>query len=62
MFWKASKHILFGLADASIQQAKWDPSKVRDKLRRDIDAHVSSVRAEKLSELSAQYEVCSYSF
>ncbi|XP_020105607.1 protein ROOT HAIR DEFECTIVE 3-like [Ananas comosus] len=45
-----------GCEDASIQQAKWDPSKVRDKLRRDIDAHISSVRAEKLSELSAQYE------
>lgn len=45
------------ITDAAIEQAKWDPSKVWDKLRRDIDAHVASVRAARLSELSAQYEV-----
>nr|XP_010925000.3 LOW QUALITY PROTEIN: protein ROOT HAIR DEFECTIVE 3 [Elaeis guineensis] len=45
-----------GCEDAAIEQAKWDPSKVRDKLRRDIDAYVASVRAARLSELSAQYE------
>ncbi|XP_010262124.1 PREDICTED: protein ROOT HAIR DEFECTIVE 3-like [Nelumbo nucifera] len=45
-----------GCADAAIQQANWDPSKVRDKLQRDIDAHVTSVRADKLAELTALYE------
>lgn len=43
-------------ADAIIDQATWDSSKVRDKLRRDIDAHVASVRAAKLSELTTVYE------
>ncbi|XP_072995520.1 protein ROOT HAIR DEFECTIVE 3-like [Typha latifolia] len=42
--------------DAAIQQANWDPSKFRDKLQRDIDGHITAVRATKLSELSAQYE------
>lgn len=45
-------------ADAAIELANWDSSKVRDKLRRDIDAHVASVRAAKLSDLIAHYEVC----
>ncbi|ONK76557.1 uncharacterized protein A4U43_C03F29510 [Asparagus officinalis] len=45
-----------GCKDATIQQANWDSSKVRDKLRRDIDAHISSVRAAKLSELTTYYE------
>ncbi|KAG9455655.1 hypothetical protein H6P81_000163 [Aristolochia fimbriata] len=43
-------------ADATIQLANWDSSKVRDKLRRDIDAHVVSVRDSKLSELKSLYE------
>jgi hypothetical protein len=43
--------------DATIQQVNWDSSKVRDKLKRDIEAHVVSVRATKLSELCAGYEV-----
>ncbi|KAI5665460.1 hypothetical protein M9H77_15313 [Catharanthus roseus] len=43
-------------ADASIEQAKWDTSKIRDKLRRDIDAHVAAVRTAKLSELTTLYE------
>ncbi|EPS65304.1 hypothetical protein M569_09474, partial [Genlisea aurea] len=42
--------------DADIDQANWDSSKVRDKLRRDIDAHIVSVRVTKLSELTATYE------
>lgn len=46
-----------GIADAAIEQAQWEPSKYREKLGRDIDAHVASVRAAKLSELIAQYEV-----
>ncbi|KAF3450609.1 hypothetical protein FNV43_RR06698 [Rhamnella rubrinervis] len=45
-----------GCADAVIEQANWDTSKVRDKLRRDIDAHIASVRAAKLSELTSLYE------
>lgn len=45
-------------ADAAIELANWDSSKVRDKLRRDIDAHIASVRATKLSDLIAHYEVC----
>lgn len=45
-------------ADAAIELANWDLSKVRDKLRRDIDAHIASVRAAKLSDLIAHYEVC----
>ncbi|CAD5183253.1 unnamed protein product [Musa acuminata subsp. malaccensis] len=45
-----------GCEDATIEQASWNPSKVRDKLRRDIDAHVASVRAAKLSELTTLYE------
>ncbi|KAL6563296.1 Cell wall protein rhd3 [Orobanche hederae] len=39
-------------ADVDIDQANWDSSKVRDKLRRDIGAHISVVRAAKLSELT----------
>ncbi|KAF5745491.1 Root hair defective 3 GTP-binding protein (RHD3) isoform 2 [Tripterygium wilfordii] len=45
-----------GCADVVIQLANWDTSKVRDKLRRDIDAHVESVRVSKLSELTSVYE------
>ncbi|KAF9685133.1 hypothetical protein SADUNF_Sadunf03G0022700 [Salix dunnii] len=43
-------------ADAVIEQANWDTSKARDKLRRDIDAHIASVRAAKLSELTSSFE------
>ncbi|KAF4362476.1 hypothetical protein CsatB_001403 [Cannabis sativa] len=45
-----------GCAEAAIQQADWDASKIREKLIRDIDAHASSVCSEKLSELIANYE------
>ncbi|XP_070677409.1 protein ROOT HAIR DEFECTIVE 3 homolog 2-like isoform X1 [Malus domestica] len=45
-----------GCADVAIQQANWDASKVREKLRRDIDAHASSVRSAKLAELNSNYE------
>ncbi|XP_022724893.1 protein ROOT HAIR DEFECTIVE 3-like isoform X3 [Durio zibethinus] len=45
-----------GYADAVVELANWDSSKVRDKLHRDIDAHVASVRAAKLSELTSSYE------
>ncbi|KAF1865881.1 hypothetical protein Lal_00021110 [Lupinus albus] len=42
--------------DVVIEHANWDASKVREKLQRDIDAHVASVRAEKISELTTTYE------
>ncbi|OVA12385.1 RHD3/Sey1 [Macleaya cordata] len=45
-----------GCADASIKQANWDTSKVREKLRRDIEEHTTSVRSAKLSEMIANYE------
>ncbi|XP_039049489.1 protein ROOT HAIR DEFECTIVE 3-like isoform X3 [Hibiscus syriacus] len=45
-----------GCADAVVELANWDCSKVRDKLRRDVDAHVASVRAAKLSVLTSSYE------
>ncbi|KAL6996332.1 Cell wall protein rhd3 [Sarracenia purpurea var. burkii] len=45
-----------GCADAIIRQANWDSSKVREKLRRDIDAHVAAVRVAKLSELTTLFE------
>lgn len=51
VYWHAS------LADAVIEQVNWDMSKVRDKLRRDIDAHIASIRAAKLSEIITLYEV-----
>ncbi|XP_052201410.1 protein ROOT HAIR DEFECTIVE 3 homolog 2 isoform X2 [Diospyros lotus] len=43
-------------ADAAIQQANWNASKVQEKLLRDIEAHTSSVRSEKLSEIVAKSE------
>ncbi|GAA0148261.1 hypothetical protein LIER_36684 [Lithospermum erythrorhizon] len=46
-----------GCLDASIAQANWDTSKMRDKLHRDIDAHIVAVRTAKLFELIGLYEV-----
>ncbi|KAL6559965.1 Cell wall protein rhd3 [Orobanche gracilis] len=43
-------------AEEDIDQANWDSSKVREKLRRDIDAHIAAVRDSKLSELTTMYE------
>ncbi|XP_075492309.1 protein ROOT HAIR DEFECTIVE 3-like isoform X1 [Primulina tabacum] len=43
-------------ADADINLANWDSSRVREKLQRDIDAHIAEVRAAKLSELTTKYE------
>ncbi|MBA0778309.1 hypothetical protein Gotri_006184 [Gossypium trilobum] len=45
-----------GCADAAIKQANWDASKVKEKLRRDINAHALSVQDAKLSELMVSYE------
>lgn len=44
-------------SDASVRQANWGSSKVRDKLRRDIDSHALSVRNAKLSEITTNFEV-----
>jgi hypothetical protein len=51
---------VLSLTGAAIQQVKWDPSKVKDKLKRDIESHVASVRAAKLSDLCAKYEVAPF--
>ncbi|ERN19822.1 protein ROOT HAIR DEFECTIVE 3 [Amborella trichopoda] len=45
-----------GCTDVVIEHANWNASKVREKVRRDIDAHVTSLRAAKLSQLIAHYE------
>ncbi|VVB00243.1 unnamed protein product [Arabis nemorensis] len=45
-----------GCEEAVIEQANWDTSKTREKLQRDIDDHIDSVRAAKLSELTTLYE------
>ncbi|KAI5332205.1 hypothetical protein L3X38_022334 [Prunus dulcis] len=45
-----------GCADAAIQQANWDASRVRQNLQRDIDAHASSICSAKLLELNFNYE------
>lgn len=46
------------LADLSVSQASsvWNPSKAREKLKRDIDAHAESLRAEALQSLKSKYE------
>ncbi|XP_061372478.1 protein ROOT HAIR DEFECTIVE 3 homolog 1-like [Gastrolobium bilobum] len=43
-------------ADVLIEQTNWDTTKVRENLQRDMDAHVASVCAAKISELTASYE------
>ncbi|XP_075100718.1 protein ROOT HAIR DEFECTIVE 3 homolog 1-like isoform X3 [Nicotiana tabacum] len=43
-------------ADAVIGQANWDPSRIRDKLKRDVDAHIAEVRSAKLAEVTTLYE------
>ncbi|KAK7412799.1 hypothetical protein VNO78_04434 [Psophocarpus tetragonolobus] len=45
-----------GSADAAVRHANWGASKLRDKLRRDIDSHTSSVCSEKLSEITTNLE------
>ncbi|TKY72348.1 ROOT HAIR DEFECTIVE 3-like 2 [Spatholobus suberectus] len=45
-----------GSADAAVRHANWGASTVRDKLRRDIDSHTSSVCSAKLSEITANFE------
>ncbi|XP_047308370.1 protein ROOT HAIR DEFECTIVE 3 homolog 2 [Impatiens glandulifera] len=43
-------------ADALVRQANWDAKKVREKLQRDIEAHASSVRGEKIAEIVTSFE------
>ena len=43
-----------------MQQVNWDPSKVKGKLKRDIESHVAYVPAAKLSELCYKYEVAHF--
>lgn len=45
-----------GCADATVKQADWDVSKLRDKLCRDIEAQAAFICNEKLLELIARYE------
>ncbi|KAK7331246.1 hypothetical protein VNO77_25466 [Canavalia gladiata] len=45
-----------GTSDAAVRHANWGASKVRDKLRRDIDSHASSVCSEKLSGITTNFE------
>ncbi|KAK8931026.1 Protein ROOT HAIR DEFECTIVE 3 [Platanthera zijinensis] len=45
-----------GCKDAAIKLANWDSSKVREKVQRDIEAYVTSVRTEKLSKLMSLHE------
>ncbi|KAA8541377.1 hypothetical protein F0562_025353 [Nyssa sinensis] len=45
-----------GCKDAVIEQANWDFSKERDKLRLDIDAHVAAVQDATLLELTTQHK------
>lgn len=45
-----------GCADAAIRQAKWDASKVQEKLCRDIGTEASSVCSVKLSAIIADHE------
>ncbi|WOK98505.1 hypothetical protein Cni_G07217 [Canna indica] len=42
--------------DVAVKHADWNPSKVREKLCHDIEAHAASVRSSELSKLKASYE------
>nr|XP_043638336.1 protein ROOT HAIR DEFECTIVE 3-like [Erigeron canadensis] len=41
---------------AIIKQSGWDTSKEKEKLSKDLDAHIANVRNTKLSDLSTLYE------
>ncbi|KEH37033.1 putative P-loop containing nucleoside triphosphate hydrolase [Medicago truncatula] len=43
-------------ADVAVRQANWDASKVRDKLRCDINSHALFVRNAKLPEITTSFE------
>ena len=43
--------------DCSVKISSWDSSKAREKLRREIEAHTTTVRTEKIAEIITNYEV-----
>ncbi|KAK9726960.1 hypothetical protein RND81_05G248600 [Saponaria officinalis] len=45
-----------GCADSVVEQANWDTSKVRAKLVRDLEEHITSVREAKLAEFTSHFE------
>lgn len=45
-----------GAADAKVSEVTWDASKIREKLKRDIDSHIASVKAEKLKFVASDAE------
>ncbi|PHT45898.1 hypothetical protein CQW23_15056 [Capsicum baccatum] len=42
----------YGFAAAVIGKAKWNSSRVRDKIKRGVDAHITEVRCAKLAEVT----------
>eukprot|EP00897_Mesotaenium_endlicherianum_P003445 jgi/Mesen1/3128/ME000184S02189 len=42
--------------ESKVEGAGWDATKTREKLRRDIDAHVAAVRAQKLKAVATDAE------
>eukprot|EP00250_Pteridium_aquilinum_P020465 c24824_g2_i2 orf=433-2931(-) len=45
-----------GCADSFVEIAGWDPSKIREKLSRDVDVHATTLQAEKLVEIANKHE------
>ncbi|XP_024527496.1 protein ROOT HAIR DEFECTIVE 3 homolog 2 [Selaginella moellendorffii] len=45
-----------GCEDANVKLAGWDSSKVKEKLRRDVDAHASNLKAKRLAEIVGKSE------
>lgn len=50
-------HLFYCFVDSNVELANWDSGKTREKLQRDSNAHISSVRDAKLAELKALHEV-----
>ena len=48
---------MFPRTEAEVGQTDWDATNMKEKLQHDIDAHKSSLRHAKLSELLTNYEV-----
>ena len=53
----AHSYFLLHFPDVAVRQANWDASKVRDKLRCDINSHALFVRSAKLPEITTSFEV-----
>eukprot|EP00249_Psilotum_nudum_P021401 c28095_g1_i1 orf=376-2871(-) len=45
-----------GCVDAHVQIAGWNSLKIREKLRRDIEVHAATVRADRLAKISDNFE------